>query len=55
MKKIFGPDREEVTGHWKTKMHIEKLNNFCCSQNICTVLKARRMTWAAHVVCMRRT
>jgi len=37
MKKIFGPDREKVTGHWGKKLHIEKLNNFCCSRNIYSV------------------
>ena len=55
MKKIFGPDREEVTGHWNKILLIEKLNNFCSSPNKCTVLKGRRITWTEHVMGMKRT
>jgi hypothetical protein len=44
--KIFGPKRDEVTGGWR------KLHGLYSSLSIVRVIKARRMRWAGHVVCM---
>jgi hypothetical protein len=41
LRRIFRPERMEVTGRWGS-LHIEELHNLYCSQNI-TVIKSRRM------------
>jgi len=51
LRKIFGAERDEVTGEWKT-MHNEELYNLYCSPNIVRVIKTRRMRWAGHVARM---
>jgi hypothetical protein len=33
LRRIFGPERDEVTGGWR-KLHQEKLHNFYCSPDI---------------------
>jgi hypothetical protein len=45
LRKIFGPDREEVVGGWR-KLHNEELHNLYTSLNITVVIKSSRMTWA---------
>jgi len=40
--KIFGPNRDEVTGE-RRKLHNEELNDLYCSPNIVRVIKSRRM------------
>jgi hypothetical protein len=47
----FGPKRDEVTGGWR-KLHNEELHGFYSSPSIVRVIKARRMSWAGHVVRM---
>jgi hypothetical protein len=47
LRRIFGPEREEVAGGWK-RLHNEKLHNFYPSSNIIRVLKARKIRWAGH-------
>jgi hypothetical protein len=42
LMRIFGPERDEVTGEWR-KLHNEELNDLCCSLNIVRVMKSRRM------------
>jgi hypothetical protein len=49
--RIFGPEREEMTGGWR-RLHNEELHNLCASPNIIRVKKGRRGRWAGHVVCM---
>ena len=49
--RIFGLNRDEVTGEWR-KLHNEGLNDLYCSPNICRVVKSRRMRWAGHVASM---
>ena len=51
LKRIFGPNRDTVTGEWR-KLHNGELNDLYCSRNIVRVIKSRRMRWAGHVVCM---
>jgi hypothetical protein len=40
-----------VTGGWR-KLHNEELHGLYSSPSIVRVIKARRMRWAGHVVCM---
>jgi hypothetical protein len=37
-RRMFGPERDEVTGDWR-KMHDEKLNNLYCSPNIIRMIR----------------
>jgi hypothetical protein len=37
-RRIFGPNRDEVTGGWR-KLHIEELNDLYSSPNIFRVIK----------------
>jgi hypothetical protein len=51
LRRIFGPERDEVTGDWR-KLHNEELHGLYSSPSIIRVIKARRMRWAGHVACM---
>jgi len=42
LRRIFGPERDEVTGEWR-KIHTEELNYLCSSTSIVRVNKSRRM------------
>jgi hypothetical protein len=50
LRRIFGPNRDEVTEEWR-KLHNEELNDVCSSPNtsIIRVIRLRRMGWAGHV------
>jgi len=48
LRRIFGPNREEVTGEWR-KLHNEDLYR---SPNIFWEIKSRRMRLAEHVARM---
>jgi hypothetical protein len=50
-RRIFGPERDEVTGEW-IKLHNEELNDLYSSPNIVRVVKSRRIRWAGHVARM---
>jgi hypothetical protein len=39
-RKIFGPEREDITGDW-TKLHNVELDDLCSSANIIMVIKLR--------------
>jgi hypothetical protein len=47
-RRIFGAEREEVTGGWR-RLRNEKLHNLYASPNIIRMIKFRRMRWAGHV------
>jgi hypothetical protein len=42
LKRIFGPNRDDVTGECR-KIHNEELNNLDASPSILRVIKSRRM------------
>jgi hypothetical protein len=48
LRKIFGPNKDEVEGKWR-KLHSKELNDLYSSSNIVRVIKSRRMRWARHV------
>jgi hypothetical protein len=48
LRRVFGPNRDEVTGEWR-KLHNEELNDLYSLPNIVRVVKSRRMRWAGHV------
>ena len=50
LRRIFEPNRDEVTGEWR-KLHYEELNDLYCSPNIVRVIKSR-MKWVGHVARM---
>jgi hypothetical protein len=45
LRRIFGPQREEVAGGWR-RLHNEELHNLYASPNIITMSKSRMMRWA---------
>ena len=53
LRRIFGPERDEVTGEWG-KLYNEEPNDLYCSPNIFWVIKSTRMRWAGHVARMER-
>jgi hypothetical protein len=48
LKRIFGPNRDEVTGEWR-KLHNEELHTLYSSLDIIRQIKSRRLRWAGHV------
>ena len=48
LRKVFGPNRDEVTGEWR-KLHNGELSDFYSLPNIVPVVKSRKMRWAGHV------
>jgi hypothetical protein len=51
LRRIFGPNRDEVTGEWR-KLHIEDLHILYSSPNIIRQIKSRRLRWTGHVARM---
>jgi hypothetical protein len=51
LRRVFGPNRDEVTGEWR-KLHNEELSDLYSLPNIVRVVKTRRMRWAGHVAHM---
>ena len=52
LRRIFGPDSDEVTWHWR-RLHNEELYDLYTSPNINLVFKSRRLTLAEHLARMR--
>jgi hypothetical protein len=48
LRRIFGPEKEEVMGDWG-KLHSGELHNLYSSPDIVRQIKSGRMTWARHV------
>jgi hypothetical protein len=48
LRRIFGSNKDEVTGEWR-KLHNEELHNLYSSPDIIRQDKSRRMRWAGHV------
>jgi hypothetical protein len=53
LRRIFGPERDEVTGDWR-KLHKKELHNLYSSPNIIRIIRLRRVRWAGHVARMGR-
>jgi hypothetical protein len=51
LRRIFGPERVEVTGEWRNP-HNEELRDLNCSPSIIRIMKRRRNRWARHVTGM---
>jgi hypothetical protein len=51
LRRIFGPNRDGVTGGWR-KLHNEELHNLYSSPSIIRIIKSRRMRWVRHVARM---
>jgi hypothetical protein len=48
LRRIFGPERDEVTGQ-RRKLHSGELHNLYSSPDIIRQIKSRRTRWAGHV------
>jgi hypothetical protein len=48
LRRIFGPNRDEVTARW-IKLHNAELHNLYSSPDIIRQIILRRMRWAGHV------
>jgi hypothetical protein len=51
LRRIFGPNRDEVTGEWR-KLHNRELHIFYSSPHISRQIKSMIMRWAGHVARM---
>jgi hypothetical protein len=51
LKRIFGPNRDQVKGEWR-KIQNEELIDLYSSPNIVRVIKSKRIGWAGHVARM---
>jgi hypothetical protein len=51
LKRIFGPNGDEVTREWR-KLHSEELHDLYSSPSIFRMIKSRRIKWAGHIARM---
>jgi hypothetical protein len=47
LRRIFGPEKDEVTGEWR-RVHDKELYGLCSSPDIIRMIKSRRLRWAGH-------
>jgi hypothetical protein len=47
LRKVCGPEREEVTGDWR-KLHTEELHDVYCSPDMTGMNNSRKMRYAGH-------
>jgi hypothetical protein len=52
LRRIFGPERDEVTGSWR-KLHNEELQSLYFWPSKIIMIKSNRVRWAGHVLRMR--
>jgi hypothetical protein len=50
-RRIFGPERDEITGEWR-KLHSGELHNLYSSPDIIRQIKSRIMRWVGNVARM---
>lgn len=51
LRKLLWPERDEVTGDWKSLLNKE-VYEVCSSPNIILVMKSIRIRWSGHVARM---
>jgi hypothetical protein len=51
LRRIFGPEGEEVAGVWR-RLHNEELHNLYASPNTIRAIKSRIIRWVGHVARM---
>jgi hypothetical protein len=51
LRRIFGPNRDEVPGEWR-KLHSGELHTLYSSPDIVRQIKSRKMRWAGHLARM---
>jgi hypothetical protein len=51
LRRIFGPERDELTGEWR-KLYNEELRDLYSSPSISTIIKSTRFRWAGRVARM---
>jgi hypothetical protein len=51
LRKVFGPERDKITGGWR-KVHNEEFHNFPSSPHLIRRIKSKRMKWIKHVAYM---
>jgi hypothetical protein len=51
LRRIFGPERDYVTGEWR-RLHNKELYALYFSPNFIRVIKSRGLKWAVHVARM---
>lgn len=53
LRKMFGSNGEDVTGHWR-KLLNEELYDSCCLASVFGVINTERICWVGHVACVGR-
>jgi len=53
LRRIFGHERDEVTGEWR-EVHNAEFNDLCSSPNIIRVIKWKIMRWVWHAAALRQ-
>jgi hypothetical protein len=51
LRRIFGPEREEVTGEWRA-LHDKELYSLYSLPNTIQVINSGRLRWAGHIARM---